>query len=790
MTRFFKSHRRVVGAVFALLAVAALNLGCDNCTRAQKRAGACGYPEKACTIAGLERFPAKVNPQDLEDDPLYPQMCEYAQAISTADAYLDQFNGLLASENYQRAIEFAASTTAINPAFNTCRPTYGKLLGEIQQLLFLVNDLLEYVVALATTGGAEAIADGITSKPGRGGFSALQTIDFDFEFGQLLLNFYDGSIRKKFESIAELHDRLENLPDCEFVANNTHALAFNPNAFVEPGVPLRLFNNKSLAQLENEPEALMLELRMGIRWDVTEVRIARFFVDVIRGILYSIVAHDLTIDEEQVLQGTDWALKIFNQGSNLLDIVECGGLIPGVSSSFFGSDISLELEQEACENDVANGVIESTSQCNFTGVVDTNEECRLAVRETVAPLTLAQHFRSLGFIADNPQTFTRHSVRWTPYMSEVDNHLAESFAAAANLVAGMVQRSVRYASDIAIDQRLAEFSFLFEDNNEDGILNGGDRIGFQVQPSIKLKLPQSILDALGIDESGLGSLTNTLNLLLPQVLQQTVPNDEYVRALQTSVETLRDQFLSVDNTDVVSTPFALTTLQPVISASFLFGEEPIPDALAFDFGRGFRASSDATDLSPVPLRELMPYWEAVPGETPQGAFVIINEFIIEEELLASAVTTAPWQNTDVVSVPGATGDARHFKTGANAYWYFNPKGVTNSTAQVFFDGLASPLDYDCDSPESHPDSDIFAQVFGVQQGLMYFYFQDPSFNGALLTKLSGVAGISACPNDSGKAGASGNFETADLYSMHRAFIAVTAWFNNNFVISELLGFFE
>lgn len=720
--------------------------------------------------------------------------CVYASAISTADEQLDAFQGEAAAKNYQIAIDYAEAASAevirkdgleIGVRFNACRPTYGKMLAEIQKLLHFVNSVVEEPAGKLLSGEYE---DLLATLGGAAGLVPTQ-IDFDYEFGQNILNLYAESMKQSFDEIARLHNVLETMPDCEFIATNNHALAFNPRAFVSPGLPLRLLNNRALndPRLLNDASSIALEIRMGLRWDAAEARIVRFAVEVIRALLFSLIAHDLTIDEEQVLQASDWLLDVLNQGSNLLDLAECN--VPLLSSPFTGARFEPCSIEDALYSANPDPV---RNNC----VVDTPEECQLYVAQTIEGFSLAHYIRRLGFVMDNPKTFARHETRWTPYISQVDNSLAAAFAGASDLVEGMVQRSVRYAGDVATDERLAEFSFLFEDNNEDGILNRGDKIGFQVQPDIKIKLPDKLLADLGLSEDDLDSIIELLNVFLPQVLQQTIPDDDYVQALQSSVEILRDQFASVDATAAVETePFVLASLQPVITASFLFGEEPVPNSIAFDFGAGLRASSEPTDMSPVPLRDLLPYVTMILGYTPAGGAVPVNEFIIEEELRADANPTFDfsWQTTGVA--PWNNGDVPHFGNGGSDYTAFNPKaeGCQANLPDVDVDPdclytVPRPeptLEADCDAPENQPPSDLFANVLDIDQGIMYFYLPDPSFNGALLTFIGDGSGITTCPGDNGRPGRNG-FEPADLYTFHRSFIKLAAWWNENFTISDLL----
>ncbi|RMF16800.1 MAG: hypothetical protein D6761_05625 [Candidatus Dadabacteria bacterium] len=704
-------------------------------------------------------------------------LCDYAAAISEGDRNIDTFRGKTAVDNYARALAFAQSLTGnelrevetllnANRSDLICRAAYGQLIGNVQELLRFLNDLLDPLIR-----GAVSLANGDS-----GGSSSLskllpaQSLEYELDFGDQIANYYAANLEDPFDGIAAAHEILETIPDCEYLATNDHNLAFNPNAFATPGVPIRLGSNLDPTdrKLLEDPDALLIQIRTGRRWDLSEARVIRFVVELIRGIVLSVAAHDLTINDAQLTQLTDWILKVFNNGSNLLDMLECGTIVnvPGISQSspYYGQPIDSAREAEA-------------DDANPNGRVDTPGECALAVADNYTGKPLSFWLRRLGFLMDDPRTFDRDENRWEPFIRQVDNALAASFGAMAPLPESLVRRTVRHGGRIDLDEILAEYSFIFDDQNNDGVLNRGDRIGFSIEEDIQLKIPDAIAELAGINPGDLDGIKDVIRLLLPQITQQTIPSDEFVVALGEAISTLRDQFASVDDPTVQTQLFRMIDLQPIISATFFFGSDPFPDVLAFDFGKGlaYRPDTDPAGPSPLPLRAILPYWEVATATTPQGASINVNEFIIEEEIAPSETTQYAWQTT---------GDTTHFRAGVSAYTFRFPLDPDlGEVPQTFFvDGPPAPLPADCEAPQDQAESGVMNLLFGSSPGLMYLYLQNPSFNGAMYVKIPSSL---ACPGD--PSGFS-DYAPADLYTAHRAMIEAANWFNENFSLTDLLSF--
>lgn len=676
--------------------------------------------------------------------------CRYATAISEADLKLADFGGVNAANVYEQAYNIAQASltdTTLAAPLDTCRPLYGQLLGHTQEILKVINGPLAAAIdaflALGDNGnnsGGGLFKAGLALAKLR---AAQDSGLFEFDLGRSILNFYDANFREHMERIVEIGAELETMPDCVFLANADAA----PNQFQEPGVPFRLLTNDSIAEtLANNPDALALELRWGQRWDLVEARFLVLLTELARGLLFYVIGHDISVDDQQMAQALLFAQRL------VLNVIEC----QTAGSLFFGEAIDPEVEQSvpADERGPVDGEVDSAAECQAW-----------ANNRDLEAQAFSNILRDLGFLGDNPKTLARHQIlddagevvtaqsRWNVYMLDVDNRLANAFRNASPIFSDMIVRTVRHGADANQSARLQEYALAFDDVNGSGAVDVGDLISLDIE-SVKIAISDSLAESLGFGDAE--GLEQAVELALSTFLQLRVSSDDLVTSIQAVVDNLAAQFSAVEDASITPEPFRISDLQPILAATSLFGDDAIPDALQLNFTEFLREGTN----SPKPLREMLPYWEAVTRFNTQGQMEWINQFIIEEEVAPGEVTGGfSWR---------VSGDTGHFRAGG--YTALDPTiGIQPvGDAAVPVPGANIPADFW--SPEDNGGAT-----------LLYLYFQDPSFGGLVQTKTAGLANVDPHPGDSN------TFVTPDLWQLHRAMIAYLRWFDDNFLLAQLLG---
>ncbi len=724
--------------------------------------------------------------------------CRYIEKVKTADEQLNNFNFEGARVNYFAALDlvrqFNRNAGAVTSAtaslqddttgdfvLDACRPTYGVFLSAVQRLFSVINAPLALLVGLAVD--PDDFGDVLGSVGFAPSLGGLLPSDHQLEqdLGDLVLNFYTGSLQRAFTNIIEAEAQLETMPDCVFIANDSENFlngGSRSDTFDEkPGVPFRLVSNDSVEEVARgaSQQFIAVELRMGERWDLAEARLIRTIVESVQGVLFAIIGHDLTIMEDQISFATQWALDLVS-GVGLIDSLECG-VLPVVGTELTEGGPALERNSPYFGTAIDPEVESRAEDTNNNGIVDTVLECFEAARTATAQFTWTKHVRALGFLMDHQQTLARHETRWDQYFLRVDDSFANAFRTAEPLLDDLIRRTVRH-SNITDQDDLLEYAFVFDDADTDGLVGQGDGIGFQIV-DIDLHLP-------GISQSDLDTLEDAI-LLVNSFIIVTVSSDDVIRVLNELVNNLANQFSAVDDPTIESERLNLFNLvQPLIGTTAFFGSNAMPDVFELDFTAGFRNDPDAG--SPKPLRELLPYWEMVTGFTESGGAINVNEFVIEEELANGQDAYFPWQTTGEY-VNGTLvngGDSPHFQTGPDAYGALDPE-ISVFQPWIFFDGPNAQVPPDCMKPEDNPDSDTqeIASASGLniaeRGGLSYTYWQDPSFNNLLYVRTSTIQ--PTCANDST------SFQPATLWSIHRATIAMQRWFDEEFSLGSLLSQF-
>jgi len=651
--------------------------------------------------------------------------CNYATKLTDATEFLRDFRAEGASNLYEEALAIADAQLAQDPddeRFNRCDPLYGMLMGRTQELLEPINNTIETALDVGLLDALTGGAGGLFAPSG----TFFPTQAFSQDLLQLLENSWDANFQRAIDEIRRLSDEI--LAEDEVCVFQPGQLApvTDPETdgeLLPQGVTFRLGNNTSPEELaQNEPNGLAIDIQIGQRWDEVELRLLRFLIEFADGLAKFVFAHDGTLDADQLTQ-----LEGFAEVANAQ--LQCT-----LGSSRFFSDEE----------------------------ISTVDECLAAVDAQAGDVLICPtDIRRCGFlVGDNPNTLARGDT-WNTKINAVDNHLGDGFAAVSTLFPTMVSRTVRHGNVRNLLAVLEEYAIRYVDNNDDGVVNEGDVIGldlvgvdFHFPPALR----QVLADALGVDPENLDqAIENLISVALP-LLQLSVESDQFVDTIERLVVDLRDQFRAVDDASLNPDRIRFAAaIQPLLNASGLFDTSTVlPDALELDLAAFF--------IDPVPLRELLPYWEGVfdtffASETTPGQWV--NHFIVETEIPVGAELETRWQ---------VTGDTGHFDP--NGYLAFDPvaDGVnaTDPNATLSREIPGADIPSDCMTPDD----------FG---NVPYFFWQDPTFNDAVFVNTRPLSPPCGAP------GETQSFQPGTLYTVHRLGIAYLDWFSRNFTLLQLIG---
>lgn len=659
--------------------------------------------------------------------------CLYNKALESGHGMLDDFQGRRAVELYTQAIDLALNPNNADFELDLCQPTYGRMLGSTQQFISVFNLLIENVVNLV----------GLAAAPGLQPMTTRYAVDL----GEFITNYYIANFRGPLERIAT--DAAALLEDPRLNGERGVACVFEFGA----GVPFRLGNNDPLPKLRRDkPGAVAVELRIGERWDAAEARLLRFLADGVSGFLFYWMAHSIELNSDQIAQLIGRVTK------DVLDpVLACFD----ATSPQYGNLID-EADERAAGTENPDGVVNTVNECLY--LTPTLE------------YEFTEILRSFGWLAgDNPRTLARASDRWDVYMPEAPRRAASAWGALEFWFDSLVERVARHGNEPRASLLMESYAIFYDDREFDGIVNRGDSIGLNVV-GLGLKLPESFGDTEQISDS--------IRLLLTGFLRFEISQTELVDLLETLFRKVAVQHRAAYDPEAETEQLRLTELTPLVATTGFFGADAIPDGIAVNF--------TAFYTDPVPFRDFFPYWEATGSTTWSQS--IVNEFIIEEEMPGGVVRGSSGKRFNwMITRPTGMPDVAHFAT---TYTALDPEeDAFNPTVPVPSDGI--PLPADCLIAEDQGEDFIASLIDSTgllyaPRGMLYFYMQDPSFNGFLEVNSDLLIGtLDRAPGCAlpGAPWQTSSYQPANLWSFHVAGVAIWRWFISNFDFADLLASF-
>jgi len=574
-----------------------------------------------------------------------------------------------------------------------------------------------------------------------------------------------------------------------------------------------------------------LELNLGPLFDEVEVRALTTFSDSIQGLMYFIVAHDLTftlnlvkltrlasIFADSVDSNTGSLTSILNLNLGTCDYNFSDGGVANLANygGFINHSDSDNLLFKLYEDNNSSNPVPGGTDKLFSTQTNDKDDCNQAYIYLMQGgiSSYVTVLRKLSFLLnDNPVFFAKNvsspvpgtGDRWNRYFHLVDNSFGDGFAHISGIFDAMLRRITGIEnSKIYTNEDLDKFFILVHEGGEsDGKIGDGDNIGININPDF-IKINISDDPKKNSDYEGYAMLGQSLISNLPV-------NDSQVQGLIYLFETLRDNFKAVDDTTLTYSPLKLSDFNAVLEFFGAFLSGKFPDTIEFDIPKYF--------TNPKPLREYFPVYI----DHHDSIMELLNpdfptEFLIEPEWRSDVSTTKPALPTE-----GLNG---LFKLNAlNEIILKNYSNIDTNITMNYIKPLSSLLSYYGKSEINFRDYDqigdtthfngtykLNGKSISVQNTLPdcvnettletktvsvggytlnfpseiipYIAFKDPSFNGMLLINISPLSGLytSGCAGDNNYPG----YQVADNYLINKEINLLLYYIIDKWGIDKLL----
>jgi hypothetical protein len=748
--------------IFFGLAVLLLSSACEpDCQvgDAVTRLGICPSADISDQIESI-RVEAKQNITEFEYTLAYEN---YVDLDESKDAFLARELAKL-DDGATVSPEIAQRVDALS-----CEASYGRLLSSFQNMFGILNSLVGGVLA--------------TSVAGAPAFDPLQEdsgiLGESNDLGDNLNNFVillTDPLRSIAEEAALLDEMNQNGQTCEFllgpdsIQDITDTVLLREEQGYPNFFPLRLLDNKSYDCTDSD---LFVEVRLGDKWGLPEAKILGAVSNLVVAASYFAIAHNIDFKLDAYQLALILGIDIDRSLESCLPLPSNPDL--PLDTSVLGIPIS------------------DFHDCNGDNVISDVYECQSHFGS--AELYWPQILRRIGFLfGDHPDFFSLDETRAAIYVPQIDNHLADAFSQLDTLFDDLIARSNR----IEDNDELERYMIDYEDVSEDQKVGAGDRLGVNIA-DVRLVLPQNLVDGIGFES--VEALQETIPSLL-DILSITISRDAIIDDFRSVANKFRDQMLSVDNPEQETQLIKITDFQGIVESIPLVNfspSPPIPDVFAFDFGAFFK--HEDLEYGMPALRDLMPYWEAIPDPVVNYR----NEWIVETEGFDETYRKFDRFYTDtdgreVGVLPWELGDDESHFTSSRAlspplanldcpsnFVVFDPEPLIGEDG---LGGLAcgaplltNQLPKDCFGPESAGEPPF--------EFLTYVYFQDPTFGGVFHSKTSTLQRANNSIYDDSSCFSSGlnsaDYVPSNLWALHRGSFALYEWFaESNDLIFNLL----
>ncbi len=703
----------------------------------------------------------------------------------TTDPYLE---GLTFMSQFNPSRARTQFLTAVNQSPDNCKAYIGLALADFQYVIFNLNDFAKMLL-------------GLVQQQSSPQFSPSDDTTFEgYDFNKLLANllYSIDTYITEMDSAANKVEELAIKQGWESCVLDTRE---NPVAASDEQYkyyPLWIGGNDKEPANDIYPP---IELRLGPLFDEAEIRTFTFYTTLLQGILYFIVAHDLTFTLDltrfaRVL--SPFSESISQLGANIASML---GIDTGACIIPFSDGTSIQFNQ-------GYSYIVTTPTTNPlspvpgftynlpTTISDYPENARLLSEITPdncsyvltwgtegSISSLYSVLRNLAFFFDQNPKFLAKNIsedddRWDKFFPRVDNVLGESFSQISGLFDALVRRAIGIdKSSRYTEADLNNFLIYVKDQDPMDVLGNGDTLGISLGDSPEDRIFIHIYDDPAENDKLKNTIITAINFL------RISTTDEQIQALEKLFTDLRDNFLAVDNPGLEYEPFNLTDLNVLLDMTIVLRGR-IPDVIKIDIPKYF--------INPKPLRDYFPYWYKYTDPTFIYAHDFPVSFLIETEwtnLTEDSPGLPTYGSLGLLQLNGLSSLLQQY---ANNLYQINPSIIYYSDTETYgvrlqkymnlinstnplltflkndhkigwnlkdydfikdhshfggtyeiagpVDGTPEPIPEDCLDPDTLPKMSFSVGSFSFSipsEVMPYIAFPDPSFNGALLINIKG-----------------------------------------------------
>ena len=568
--------------------------------------------------------------------------------LENAKRFLTNFEGKRAGDNYRIFMNQRRYQDPQRRDAHYCEALYGAMLGDVQHVNKLANNLVAQLVSLAFSGF------GAPPEPGQESYqtsASYQPANTEADLGWFLANGWgaiDTVLGRIGEYASEVTTYEESIPECGFSIGVEEGIETEFNWIY----PLRFGDDR----------VPIIELQFQGRMDGAEARVLGLFARSLRSAADFILAHDMSM--------------------------------------------TIDLAK-------------------FATLVGMDQGC-LAVRgfECLDELGTPRDLRGISFLfEDNHNLLAKSETRWSR-MERIDNEMIPAFFGMRTFFNSLSvrDRTVRETRAITADEVLDQFFIVYQDRNQDGVVDPGDFLGINIK-GIKCDATTLVrlasLDAEA--EANARDMCQTIEtlsttIILPMLRSLGAPSQAVLDEVNLFVDRMYGAMRSVEDPGYPYDFVPINSFDNTLEYLFRIGlfDERTPNWLTMDFG------SFLTD--PKPLREFLPYWTSTSTQTG-------SRFLMDSDDYTDGVTifTLPEYYLDGAFLeskpdPMLVEERGLFLDGAYESAYHGPFNV-------------DPIPADC------LNIITTEEITPLGMPVMAFAMQDPTFNGLLHVNLGAWSDI-------------------------------------------------